>query len=321
MAVVKNIGSDTVRLIRIARRSTRPPTSGVNLILEAGESGTVPDDFTITEGFQALVTASNMEILSFADDDILVAAETTQITSVYLASLDNTPADWPTADNVAAVALGGTETFDFSNPADRVLVIVANGVTINHTFVAGDFSDISAGTAAEVAASLDGNAAFAAQADAADNAGDIDITSLALGTSSTLVFSGAADAVLALEAGVSAGTGAPSLVQLLITKPDGTPAPGVSVTVASFDAVTAGSAGPATAAFQVASKGTITADEFSDSVTVSSDASGEVDIEYVQAFGGADSGFIDVALPTGFFLAQSDRKGVDSTREEVVRAS
>ena len=135
------------------------------------------------------------------------------------------------------------------------------------------------------------------------------------------MFSGAADAVLALQAGVSAGTGAPSTVELLITKPDGTPAPGVTVTVASFDAITAGSAGPATAAFQVAAKGTIATGEFSDSVTVVSNADGEVDFEYVQAFGGADSGFIDVAVPTGFFLAQSDRKGVDSTRETVVRAS
>lgn len=317
MATVKNIGTDELRLLRVGSPGLlRTP---VATILAAGASGTVPDDFTTTDGFKALVAANKVEISSFDVDDILVAAETTQITSVYLASLDNTPADWPTADNVAAIALGGTETFDFSNPADRVLVIVANGVTINHTFAAGDFASIAAGTAAEVAASLAGNAAFAAQASAADNAGDIDITSLALGTSSTLVFSGAADAVLALEAGVSAGTGAPSTVELLITKPDGTPAPGVAVAVASFDAVTAGSAGPATAAFQVAAKGSVSADEFSDSVTVVSDANGEVDFEYVQAFSGADSGFIDIALPTGFFLAQSDRKGSDSTREEVVR--
>ena len=44
-------------------------------------------------------------------------------------------------------------------------------------------------------------------------------------------------------------------------------------------------------------------------------------VEPLHLYGGIDSGFIDVAVPTGFFLAQSDRKGVDSTRETVVRAS
>jgi hypothetical protein len=320
MATVKNIDTEELRLIRTERLSARPASAGVNLVLAPQESGTVPDDFTISEGFVALLNANKVSILSYEDDDILVPGETAQTTSVYLASMDNTPADFPAADNAAAVALGGTETFDFSNPNDRTLDMVLNGVSVSHTFAAGDFSNIAAGTAAEVAASLDGNADFAAQADAADNTGDIDITSLALGTSSTLAFSGAADAILDLQSGVTNGTGAPSTVELLITKPDGTPAPGVTVTVESFDAVTAGSSGPATAAFQLAAKGTIATGEFANPVTVTSDANGEVDFEYVQAFGGADSGFIDVAVPAGFFLADSDRKGVDSTREEVVRS-
>lgn len=320
MATVKNIGSDEIRLIRVGRPLARPASIGVSLILQPGESGTVPDDFTISDGFIALQTASQIELSSYTDDNILVAGETAQITSVYFASMDNTPIDFPGADNVAAIALGGTETFDFSNPTDRVLVLVANGVTINHTFAAGDFASIGAGTAAEVAASLAGNAAFAAQATAADNAGDIDITSLALGTSSTLVFSGAADAVLALEAGVSAGTGAPSLVQLLVTKPDGTPAPGVTVTVQSFDAVTAGSTGPASTALQLASKGVIDSGAFSNPMDIVTDSNGEADFEVVQAYSGADSAFLNLGVPSGFFLADTDRKGTDSTREEIVRA-
>lgn len=319
MATVKNTGTDELRLLRVGSPGLlRTP---VSTILAAGASGTVPDDFTITEGFKALVTAGKVEITAFGVDDILVAGETAQITSVFKVSMDNTPADFPGADNVAAIDTGGAETYDFSNPADRALTITINGKVITHAFVPGDFASIGAGTAAEVATSLTGNAAFAAQATAADNSGDIEITSKALGTSSTIISAaGGAATLLGLSTTVVTGTGAPSLVQLLITKPDGTPAPGVTVTVHTFDAVTAGGTGPATTAVQVASKGSIATGDFSNPADVVSDANGEIDFEIVQAYAGADSTFVEMIPPAGFFLAVSDRKGVDSTREEIARS-
>ena len=318
MATVKNIGSDELRLLRVGSPGLlRTP---VKTILAPGDSGTVPDDFTTTTGFKALVAASKVEITAFGVDDILVAAETAQITSVYFASMDNTPADWLAVDNVAAVDTGGAETYDFSNPADRALTITINGVAIVHAFVPADFVALGAGTAAEVATSLTGNTAFAAQATAADAAGSIAITSKALGTSSTIIsLAGGAQALLGLSTTTVSGTGAPSTVELLVTKPDGTPAPGVSVTIESFDAVTAGASGPATAAFQIAAKGSFSSGEFANPAVGVTDSNGELDFEYVQAFGGTDTGFIDLSVPAGFFLADTDRKGVDSTREEVLR--
>jgi hypothetical protein len=320
MATVKNIGSDELRLIRVPSKGLL--RTGVNTILAAGASGTVPDDFTTTDGFKALVTASKVEITAFGVDDVLVAAETAQITSIYLVTMDNTPADFPNADNVAAVDTGGAETYDFSNPADRALSITINGVAITHNFIPSDFASLGAGTAAEVATSLTGNSAFAAQATAADAAGSIEITSKALGTSSTIISAaGGAATLLGLSTTTVPGTGAPSTVQLLVKKPDGTAAPGVSVTIESFDAATAGSSGPATTVMQIASKGTFSSGEFANPAVGVTDANGELDFEVVQAYGGLDTAFIDLSTPAAFFLADTDRKGSDSSREEIVRAS
>jgi len=318
MATVKNIGTEELRLLRVGSPGLlRTP---VATILAAGASGTVPDDFTTTEGFKALVAAGKVEITAFGVDDILVAGEAAQITSIFFVSMDNTPANFPSADNVAAIDTGGAETYDFSNPADRALTITINGKEIKHTFLPGDFASLAAGTAAEVATSLAGNTAFAAQATAADNGGSIEVTSKALGTSSTVISAaGGAATLLGLSTTVVTGTGAPSLAQLLITKPDGTPAPGVTVTVHSFDAVTAGGTGPATTALQIASKGSISSGEFSNPMDIVTDSNGEADFEVVQAYGGVDSAFLNLGVPTGFFLADSDRKGTDSTREEIAR--
>ncbi len=319
MALVRNDSGGELRLTRVGRIGP-PKFEGVNLVLQDTESGTVPDDFTREEGPAKLIAAGDLVVLQFSSGDTVVEGESLH-RSAYSISLDNTPADIATgAGMVASIALGGTETFDFSNPADRVLVIVANGITINHTFVSGDFSDIAAGTAAEVAASLAGNAAFAAEASAADNSGDIDITSLSLGTSSTLVFSGAADAVLALEAGTtSPGTKAPSLVQVLVSDSRGNAIQGVDVDMSIFDAVTAGALLAATQ-LQEATKGTFKSGKYTNTATVTTDATGEADVEVATSLA-ADSLFLDLAAPAGFFLSVSDRNGAASTREEIVKTA
>lgn len=320
MATVKNISSpaEELRLLRVPRPHLG--VSGVNVILAGGTSGTIPDDFIASDGIQALITASKLEISAFNPLDAVVAGEAAQVNSVYLITLDNTPADWPSADNVAAIDTGGAETYDFSNPADRALTITINTVAITHTFLPADFSSLGAGTAAEVATSLTGNTAFAAEATAADNGGSIEITSKVLGTSSTVISTaGGAATLLALSTTVVTGTGAPSSVQILAKKTDGTAAPGVTVNVKSFDAVTAGSL-LANTQVQFVTKGSVSSGIFTNDAVAVTDAAGELDFELAQDIGGADSAFIDLSPTTGFFLADSDTKGSDSSRDEVVRA-
>lgn len=316
MALIRNDSGGELRLTRVGKIGP-PKLQGVNIALANGATATVPDDFLQSDGMVVLVAAADIVILQFGAGDTVVEQESLH-RSAYSISLDNTPADIATgAGMAAAVDTGGAETYDFSNPADRVLSMVLNGITVAHTFQSSDFSDIAAGTAAEVAASLDNNTAFAAEADADDNAGSIRVTSLALGTSSNIIFSGTANAILALSATQVDGTKAPSLVQILVSDSRGNPIQGVDVDMKIFDAVTAGSLLAATQ-LQEATKGTFKSGKYTNDATITTDATGEADVEVATSLA-ADSLFLDLAAPTGFFLSASDRKGSDSSREEIVK--
>ena len=86
-----------------------------------------------------------------------------------------------------------------------------------------------------------------------------------------------------------------------------------------FDAVTAGSLLAATQV-QEASKGTIKSGKYTNVATLTTSSTGEVDVEVATSLA-ADSLFLDLAAPAGFFLSVSDRKGSDSTREEIVKTA
>ncbi len=322
MAVVQNTSGVTLRLIRVGQLHPIK-INGVNLELADNATGTVPDDFLQTEGAIALRNAGNLTVISF-DDSIgsaVVQGETT-LSAAYTISLSNTPADFGGQHVAASAQSVIAENYDFSNPANRTLNITINGVAIVHTFVSGDFSDQAAGTAAEVATSLVGNTAFAAQAVAADAAGDVLITSLALGTSSTIAaISGTADTILDLAGGItSPGTLAPSLAEVTVLDSRGNVAAGVDVTAEIFDAITAGALLAATAV-QVAAKGTFQSGQYTNSGVIRTDGGGEADFEVVSDISGVDSLFLDLAAPAGFFLSVTDRKGSDSSRETIAKTS
>lgn len=317
MATVKNISAGELRLLRVPRPHLG--VSGVNVILAAGTSGTIPDDFIASDGIQALLTATSLEISAFDPLDTVVAGEAAQINSVYLITLDNVPGDWTNTDNVAAIDTGGAGTYDFSNPADRALTITLNGVAVTHAFLPGDFATLGAGTAAEVATSLTGNTAFAAEATAADAAGSIEITSKVLGTSSTIISTaGGAATLLTLSTSSVAGTGAPSSVQVLAKKTDGTAAPGVTVNLKAFDTITGGAL-LANVQVQFVTKGSVSSGIFTNDAVAVTDAAGELDFELGQALGGTDDAFLDLTPTAGFFLADSDTKGSDSSRDTINR--
>ncbi len=317
MALIQNTSGGTLRLTRVGRIGP-PKIDGVNLVLADNATGTVPDDFLRNEGPAKLIAAADLTVLQFGVDDEVVEGESLH-RSAYSISLDNTPGDIATGTMGAAIDTGSAETYDFSNPANRVLGMVLNGITVSHTFLSGDFSDISAATAAEVFASLNGNTAFAAEATADDNAGSIRVTSKALGTSSNIIFSGTANTILGLSASQVDGTIAPSLVQILVKDSRGNPIQGVDVVASIFDAVTAGSLLAATQ-FQEASKGTFKSGKYANVATVTTDATGEADVEIATSLAD-DSLFLDLAAPAGFFISVSDRKGSDSTRETIVKTS
>jgi hypothetical protein len=317
MALIQNSSGGEIRLSRVGKIGP-PKLEGVNIAFDDTETATVPDDFLRSDGMVALVAANDITILQFGAGDEVVEQESLH-RSAYSISLDNTPADIANI-MVAAVDTGGAETYDFSNPANRSLSMVLNGISVTHTFVSGDFSDQAAATAAEVVTSLAGNAAFAAEAAADDNAGSIRVTSLAFGTSSNIIFSGTANAILALSVTQVDGTIAPSLVQVLVKDSRGNAIQGVDVVAGIWDTVTGGSL-LADTQIQEASKGSIKTGKYTNTATLTTSSTGEADVEVASDISGADSLFLDLAAPAGFFLSVSDRKGVDSSREQIDKSA
>ena len=317
MATVKNTSGGELRLIRVGSAFHR--RLSVNLILQDEESGVVPDDFTTDDGPVAMIAANDLEILSYDPDDAVVAGEVTTVNAIYKIDLDNTPADVANTTTASSEA-SGADTHDFSNPNDRSMVVTVNGVAIPHAFLASDFVAIAAGTAEEVDASLDTNAALAAVVNITNDGSLVTIATKRLGTSATLAFSGAAATLLSLAASPSDGAVAPALVQVLVKDGAGRPAAGVQVDVDIFDAVTAGSL-LADTQVQAVTKGTIDTGIYTNDASMTTDENGELDFEIATAISGADIMYLNLAAPADFFLAVTTRKGSDSTREAIAKTA
>lgn len=317
MATVKNTSGGELRLIRVGSLFHR--RDAVNLTLADDGEGTVPDDFLEDEGPVALIAANDLEILAYDPDDALVAGEVTTVGAIYKIDLDNTPADIANS-NTASSEASGADTHDFSNPSDRSMVVTVNGTAITHAFVAGDFVSIAAGTAEEVDASLDANAALAAVVAITNDGSIVTIATKRLGTSATLAFSGAAATLLSLAASPSDGTVAPSDVEVLVKDGAGRVAPGVQVNVKVYDAITAGSL-LADTQVQAVTKGTIDSGIYTNDAEMTTDENGELDFELATDISGADIMYLDLTPPTDFFLAVTTRKGPDSTRETIAKSA
>jgi len=315
MATIKNVSGARLILTRVGSLYHR--RDGVNLDLADDATGTVPDDFLTDEGAVALIAASDIEVLSYDPTDTVIAGEAATVAAIYSISLDNTPGD-VAASNVGAAEVSDADTHDFSNPADRTMTITVNGTAIEHEFLAGDFVAIAAATAEEVDASFDANAALAAEVVITNDGSLVTLTTKRLGTSATLDFAGNAATLLGY-AGPVAGTVAPSDVEVLVLDAAGNPAPGVDVDIAIYDAITGGGL-LADTQFQAATKGSLDADYTNDAVGTT-DANGELDFEIATDISGADNLYLDLGVPTGFFLSITDRKGSDSSRELIAKSS
>lgn len=159
---------------------------------------TVDRPFTSAPSASPDYFGGNAAVVANAGPYDLAAGQTLVI------SIDGASADTATFDAAAAVLDGGTETFDLDD-AQTLIISVNGGAAQTATFNTGDFVDIDAATAAEVAAVINTDITGVT---ADDNSGDIRITCDTLGTGSSLeVTGGTAATILGLNGASDTGTG------------------------------------------------------------------------------------------------------------------
>jgi hypothetical protein len=316
MATVKNDGSEQLRLLQVGNLYNNLPH--VNLVLEPGDEGTVPDSFLDTPEGKAVQLSGDLVVLAYDPDDAVIAAELGGgVSTVYKLTQEAVGGDPISNDNDPATETSANaENYDFSNPSDRNLVVTVNGVDIPHTFEAGDFASISAATAEEVDASLAANAALVAEVDVSNNTTNVILTTKKRGTTATLDFSGNAATVLGFSGGQT-GAIAPATLELVAKDSAGNPAPGVEVELNIFtDASTVPGTPLANTQFQAASKGSFSSGEYTNSAVGVTDENGELDFEVALFLAGNVSAFVDMSPPADNFLAVAV-----SPREEIVQSA
>ncbi len=313
MAQVKNDGSEQLRLLQVGNFYNDLPH--VQLVLEPGETGTVPDQFLATPEGLAVIAAGDLVVLSYDPDDAVIAPEIGGgISNIYKINQEAVGGDPISNDNDPATEASDADTHDFSNPADRFMDLIVNGVTISHEFLASDFASIAAATAEEVDASFDANAALAAELVITNDGSIVTLTTKKRGTTATLDFAGAGATLLGY-AGPVTGVIAPATLELLAKDSAGNPAPGVEIELNIFDAAT-GTTPLANTQFQAPSKGSFSSGIYTNSAVGVTDENGELDFEVAAFVAGADSLFVDMSPPADNFLAVAV-----APREEIVQSA
>jgi hypothetical protein len=312
MATVRNDGSEQLRLLQVGNFYNDLPH--VNLVLEPGEEGDVPDQFLDTPEGKAILAGGDLVVLSYDPDDAVIAAELGGgVSTAYKINQEAFNDDQVSNDNDPATEASDADTFDFSNPNDRNMVITVNGVDIPHSFVAGDFVDIANATAEEVDASFDANAALAAELTITNDGSIVTLTTKKRGTTASLDFSGNAATVLGY-AGPVTGAVTPASLELLVKDAAGNPVPGVEVEINIFDdSGTVPGTPLANTQVNAALKGTISSGLYTNSAVGVTDENGELDFEVAVWLGGTVTAYVDMNPPADLFLSVgvADRAEVD----------
>jgi len=225
-----------------------------------------------------------------------------------------TPAT-PSAGAACAAAVadsGNSETFDLSSLTAGTLTVqfsVDGGIVyipiiVDVTVTATANSRADAALAADIVADLNGNTMFSLYLEASDNSGAVRITSKAIGSDVKIyVVDEEANTPLGYteisDATAAAGTGTPIDIEADCADCAGQVAAFRRVTVAVYDAASAGAL-VSTAQIQAVSKGRLVSGGYTNLAEIESDENGEVDFQVADT--GSNTDYLEMSGPAELFL-------------------